>query len=79
MLDIFTFFQEDGVLLIFKVLLLALIFVYIIFSFIVLNRVRSLNRTIYLAAAGASATLQLLTIISFIVAISLFIATLVIV
>lgn len=79
MLDFFTFFQEQGILLIFKLLLLGLIFVYIIFSFIVYNRVRSLNRTIFLAAAGASAILQTLSLVSFFVAVSLFILTIVIV
>ncbi len=79
MLDVLTFFQTGGILFIFKILLLALIFVYAIFTFIVLNRVRALNRTIFLAAAHASATLQILTIISFLLAVSLFIITLVIV
>ena len=79
MLEFFTYVQTEGILLVFKILLLILIFVYSIFSFIVFNRVRSLNRTIYLAAAGASSALQLLTLLSFLVAVSLFILTIVIV
>ena len=79
MMDIVTLIQEDGVFFLFKGLLLVLIFVYMIFSFIVFSRVRALNRTIYLAAAGASSGLQLLSLISFLVAVSLFIATIVIV
>lgn len=63
----------------FKILLLVLMFIYVIFSFIVYNRVRALNRTIFLAAANASATLQVLALISFLVAVSLFIVTIVIV
>ncbi|MBA3724755.1 MAG: hypothetical protein H0W89_07805 [Candidatus Levybacteria bacterium] len=79
MLDILSFFQTEGLLLIFKVLILVLIFVYIIFSFIVINRVKSLTRTINLAAAKASATLQFISVLFFFIAISLFIATIVIV
>lgn len=76
--DIISFIQTDGLLLIFKLLLLVLIFVYIIFSFIVFSRIRALNRTIYLVAAHASATMVTITLISFFLAVSLFIATLVI-
>lgn len=79
MQDISTLFQTNNIIFVFKVLLLGLLFVYIIFTFIVLNRVRAMNRTIYLAAAHASVFLQILTIISFFLAVSLFIATLVIV
>jgi uncharacterized protein DUF5657 len=77
--EIINLFQVSNLLLIFKVLLLVLIFVYILFTFIIYNRVRALNRTIYLAAAHASLTLQLFSFISFLLAVSLFIATLVIV
>ena len=75
----FTFFEDGGVFSIIKLLLLVLMFVYILFTFIVLNRVRALNRTIYLAAANASLTLKVLAFLSFLLAVSLFIATLVIV
>jgi hypothetical protein len=76
---LFTFVQDGGVYALVKVLLLILMFIYVLFTFIVLNRVRALNRTIYLAAANASLTLQVLSIISFLLAVSLFVATLVIV
>ncbi|MGH7204348.1 MAG: DUF5657 family protein [Candidatus Levyibacteriota bacterium] len=79
MLDIISLFQTDNIFFLFKVLLLVLIFVYILFTFVVLNRVQALNRTIYLAAAHASLLLQILTFISFLLAVSLFIATIVIV
>lgn len=78
-LNIFTYFQDEGIFLIFKTLLLVLIFVYIIFSFIVFNRIRALNRTVYITGGKASATLQFISLISLFAALSLFIATLVIV
>ena len=77
--DITILFHTASILFLFKILLLILIFVYILFTFVVVNRVRALNRTIYLAAANASVLLQILTFISFLLAVSLFIATLVIV
>lgn len=76
---ILSLFDVNNITSLFKLLLLALMFVYILFTFIVWSRVRSLNRTIYLASANASALLNLLTLLSFLLAISLFIATLVIV
>jgi hypothetical protein len=78
-MDIITFIQNGGVLFIFKILLLIAIFVYILFTIIIISRVRALNRTIYLAASHASMALLILSIISFLLAVSLFIATLVIV
>ncbi len=77
--DLITLFQTQGLAFIFKVLLLVLLFVYILFNFIVYSRVKALNRTIYLAAANASSLLQFITLLSLLLAISLFIATLVIV
>lgn len=79
MLDYITIIQEQGPYFLFKGLLLVLMFVYALFTFIVFSRVRALNRTIYLAAASASIILKTLTLISFLVAVSLFIITLVIV
>jgi hypothetical protein len=78
-LSIFQFFQTEGLLLVFKILILVLLFVYILFAFIVVNRVRALNRSIYISSASASATLQFLTILFMLLGISLFIATIVIV
>jgi hypothetical protein len=77
--DITTLFQINNFVIIFKFLLLILLFVYILFSILVISRVRSLNRTVYLAAAHASVLLQIATLLSLILSISLFIATLVIV
>lgn len=78
-LAIFQFVQTTGILLLFKILILVLLFVYAIFAFIVMNRIKSLNRTVSLSGGNASSTLQFLTGLSFFLAISLFIATIVIV
>ena len=77
--NIITFFQESGVYLIFKVLVLILVFVFIVFSFIVVNRVGTLNKTLSLTAAHASALIQVVAAFVLIASISLFIITLVIV
>ena len=77
--NIMKVLPDDAILLIFKVLLLALIFVFILFSFIVISRVRTLDRTLSLSAANASAFLKIAAFLIFMSAISLFIITLVIV
>lgn len=77
--NIFSFFQSEGLVLIFKVLLLLLLFVFIIFSFIVVNRVKTLNKAFYLHGGHASASVQIASVVILFAAISLFIITLVIV
>lgn len=77
--NILTFFEGNGLLLIFKVLILFLLLVFIIFNFIVVNRVSTLNKTFYLTAARASATIYLASVLLLFASISLFIITLVIV
>jgi hypothetical protein len=76
---ILTSLQENGVAFVFRILLLFALFVFILFAFILANRIRALNRTLFLAANGASATLQIVTVIILLVAVSLFVATIVIV
>ena len=78
-INILTSLQENGVEFVFKILLLLALFVFTLFAIILINRVRALNRTIFLAANAASATLQILTVIILLVALSLFVATIVIV
>lgn len=77
--NITTFFQESGIHLIFKVLVLTLLFVFIIFNLIVVTRIKTLNRTLSLTAAHASAFIQIAAAIILFASISLFIITLVIV
>lgn len=71
-------FQGAGIL-IFKIPILILLIVYIIFLFIVIQRINALNRTITIVAAHASRLLQLFAIILFFLALSLFLLALVIV
>jgi hypothetical protein len=71
-------FQGAGVLL-FKIPILILLFVYIIFLFIVIQRINALNRTVTVVAANASKTIQLFAIIQFFLALSLFLLAIVIV
>jgi hypothetical protein len=78
-LAIFQFAQTTGVLLLFKILLLVLLFVYAIFAFIVMNRIKALNRTVYITSSNASGTLQFLSLLFFFLTVSLFILTIVIV
>jgi hypothetical protein len=78
-ISIISSLQENGVEFVFKILLLSALFVFILFAIILINRIRALNRTIFLAADAASASLQILTVIILLVAVSLFIATIVIV
>lgn len=70
---------DNALVLIFKVLILVLMFVFIVFSFIVVSRVRTLDRTLSLTAANASAFLKVAAFFIFMAAISLFIITIVIV
>ena len=73
----FIFFSS-GILII-KIPLLILLFVYIIFTFIVIQRINAFNRTINVVAAHASQVLQIFAIIQFLLALSLFLLALVIV
>lgn len=77
--NILQFIPDNALLLVFKVLLLVLMFVFILFSFIIVSRVRTLDRTLSLTAANASAFLKVVAFFIFMAAISLFIITLVIV
>ena len=76
---ILTYIEESGIILAFKVLFLLLLGVFIIYSLILVSRVKTLNRTLYLHAARASALIQIAAVVILFTAISLFIITLVIV
>lgn len=81
-MEIITNFQtiitENGILF-FKIPILVLLFVYLIFLFIIIQRVNALNRTITIIAAYASRILQIIAITQFLLALSLFFLALVIV
>lgn len=71
-------FHGTGILVI-KIPLLILIFLYALFLFIVISRIKALNRTVTITAGNASHALQTAATIQFFLAISLFLITLAIV
>jgi hypothetical protein len=77
--NLFLFLQNDALTLLTKLLILLLIFIYIIFTLIVISRVKTLNRTISLKAARASSLMKIASITFLLLALFLFIAALVIV
>ncbi len=79
LISFFSFAQTEGINLTFKLLLLGLVFVYILFTLIVISRVKVLNRTLNLSANKASAIIQTTSAIFLILGISLFLITIVIV
>lgn len=74
-----TYIQQNGVLLVFKVLILVLLGVVIIYNVILAARLKTLNRTLSLTAANASSFIQIVAAFILIASISLFVITLVIV
>ena len=77
--NLFDFLQNQGLPLLFKILLLLLIFVYLLFTLIVIARIKSLNRTINLTASNASGAMKLASYFFFLLTLFLFITALVIV
>jgi len=71
--------SQGAGILIFKIPILILLFVYTIFTFIVIQRINALNRTINVIAAHASQLLQIFAVIQCLLALSLFLVCLVIV
>lgn len=71
-------FQGSGILIL-KIPILILLFIYALFLFIVINRIKAFNRIVDIASAHASSTLQLFAWIQFFLAVSLFFVALVIV
>lgn len=72
------FSNLDPVLLVIKILLLVGLFVILIISFIFVTEVKSLNKVVTILASFSSNILQLLAIIYFLLLLSLFFFTLVI-
>jgi len=66
-------------LLAFKIPFLALVLLYAIFTFIVVSRIKALNRLVYISASRTSDIIRLVALIQFFMALSLFFITLVIV
>jgi hypothetical protein len=70
--------QGSGIIIL-KIPILILLFIYALFQFIVINRIRAFNRIVHIAAAHASVTLQIFAVVQFFLALSLFFLALVIV
>lgn len=61
-----------------KVVLLVLIAIYAIFTFFIYNKTRALNRIVFFPPRSASSSIKLLSLIYFLIILSLFFLTLVI-
>ena len=77
--DISNFLLQGSWVVVIKIPVLLLMFLYCIFAFIVVSRIKALNRTVEVSAAGGTKTIQTLAIIQLLLAISLFALTLVII
>jgi hypothetical protein len=77
--DITQFVFQGAGILIFKIPLLLLLGIYVLFTFIVINRIKAFNRIVNIAASHASSSLQALALIQFVLALSLFLLAIVIV
>jgi len=73
------FLLQGSGIIIFKIPLLVLLFIYLLFLFIVINRIKAFNRIVTIASGHASATLQIFAVLHFFLALSLFLIALVIV
>lgn len=78
-LNLADFFLQGQGILLFKIPLLILLFLYSVFLFIVLNRIRAFNRVVHITSANASPTIQTFAVIHFVLSLSLFLLALVIV
>lgn len=78
-IDITAFIFQGTGILVFKIPVLILLFIYIIFTFIVIQRINALNRTVNVVAVHASQLLQVFAYVQFFLALSLFLLCLVIV
>ena len=78
-MDIFGLLPQGSLMLAFKIPLLVLLFLYTVFSFIVLNRVKAFNRIVQIQSSNASTTIHLFAILYFLLPLSLFLICLVIV
>lgn len=68
-----------NLLFLFKIVLLLLIAIYAIFTFFVYNKIRALNRIVFFPPRTASNSIKLLALLYFMLILSLFFLTLVIV
>lgn len=77
--NLLNFLSQINSITLLKIPILLLLFIYAVFLFIIIYRIKAFNRIVHIASSQASVTLQMLAIIQFFLAISLFFLTLVIV
>ncbi len=77
--DFIQLFGLANARLIFKIGFLIIVGLFVIFSFMLLTKVRALNRVIFLPPEAGKIVLQILTVLYFLVVLSLFFLTIVIV
>lgn len=70
---------QTGTILYIKIALLILLGIYTLFSLMLATKIRSLNQTVFLPTESGEALFRIFAILYFLVSLSLFIATLVIV
>lgn len=79
MTDFFsTFFANFHIALVFKVVVLVILFLYIVYSFFLLTQVRALSQLVYIYAQQASRILLFASVVYFFLTLSLFLTALVI-
>lgn len=78
MLDIFSFLNEPSIDLFFKVAVLIVIGIYLLFTLIALTQVRALNRLVRIESGKSSFIIQNLFLLYFFLVASLFLLALVI-
>lgn len=71
-------FEAVNLLLVFKIVTLIILFLYLIFSFLLLTQVKALNRLVTIRASQASRVLFIFALVYFMVTFSLFLVALVI-
>ena len=76
MIDIPALFFSLNLLFIIRLLILAMIFVYIIFSVIVVVQARAFHRIVYIGDSYGSFVIQLLALVHLLASISLFLIAL---
>lgn len=77
-MDALTTFTGLDVALIFKIPILLLIFLYVLFTLVVFNKVRSLGKMVFISHLSITITLDILAFVHFGLAVSLFFISLVI-
>jgi len=76
MIELFPFLSSENIQLVAKIPILILIGLYVIFSYILYTKIKSLSRVVYISSLNASGTLNAFALIYFILSLSLFLIAL---